>query len=327
MKRILIISLFALLVTSCGGTSSTMTGSSDNSLIIYSSSLSSSSTSSSSTSEASKLLPIQIQNIYSDNEFTLEEFPNTTFRIGPRVLNEAGNLYVYPLYVNDVRVTENTIDRLLFAYDVNKDGYRDLVFSEEINTNRTAIINGFDAHNMKRMENKLGLRQYRIDLKIEEEKLRARAYMASTSSGVTFDYADLAYSEEKGLYFVWDNMYQFKDFRLDRITLDDEDKTIVNPTINESGVNYSLSANVNYVFEIAAPREENPTIEEFDFYRQSGFDVKVGDQVLGVNKFEHISSENDVHKFRINFHDYMKEFVYTFTIPCKSFSINVTLND
>ena len=309
MKRFLFISLFALLLASCGGANSSLTSKS------------------ASSSDISPLPAIQIKDVYSEHEFKLEEFPDITFRIGPRVLNEEDNLYVCPLYANDVQITQRTIDRLLFAYDVNKDGYRDLVFSEKLDKNNTIHINGFDAHNMKRMENNLGLRQYRMNLEIEEERLRARAYMASTISSVTFDYAELAYSEEKGLYFVWDNMYQFKDFKLDKITLDDENKTIINPTINESGINYALHANTDYIFEIAAPREDNPNIKDIDFYRQSGFDVAVGDQVLGVNKFENLSSENDVHNFRVNFTDRVKEFTYKFVIPCMSFSINITLED
>lgn len=287
------------------------------------------STTSGSSNEPRSLPTIQIEDVYNDHEFSLEEFPNVTFRIGPRILNEEGNLYVHPLYANDVRITEDTLDRLLFAYDVNKDGYRDLVFSENIKEGqkKTTHINAFDAHNMKKMVNKLGFKQYRMDLEIEEGRLRARAYTASTNSGVTFDYAELAYTDEKGLYFVWDNMYQFKEFKLDKITLDDENKTLVNPVINENGTNYTLSANIDYIFEIATPRENNPKIADLDFYRQSGFDVKVGDDVLGVNKFEYLSSENDIHRFRVNFIGQVKEFVYTFIIPCMSFSINVSIAD
>ena len=279
--------------------------------------------------ELLNLPPIQIEDVYSDHKFALEEFPDVILKIGPKVLNEDETLYVHPLYVNGVRVTEDTIDRLLFAYDVNKDGYRDLVFSENIEENgkKTTHINGFDIHNMKKMENKLGFKQYRMDLHIDGESLKARAYMASTISAVTFDYAELAYTEEKGLYFVWDNMYQFTDFKLNRITLNDENKTVIAPVINEAGVNYALHANTDYIFEIDAPREENPTIETFDFERQTGFDVKVGDDTLPVYKFQYQSSENDVHKYLVNFLDSTKEFVYTFTIPCMSFSINVTLVD
>ena len=320
MKRLILLSLFALLMTSCGETSNSISSNSSDF---------SSSSNISSTNGLKDLSAVQIKDVYNDHEFKLEEFPDVTFRIGPRALNEEGSLYVHPLYVNDVRITEDTIDRLLFAYDVNKDGYRDLVFSENIKegNKKTTHINGFDVRNMKKMENKLGFKQYRMDLEIEEGRLRTRAYTASTISGVTFDYAELAYTEEKGLYFVWDNMYQFKDFKLDKITLDDDNKTLVNPVINENGVNYTLNANVDYIFEIAAPREENPKITDFDFYRQSGFDVKVGDDVLGVNKFEYISEENGVHKFRVNFVGQLKEFIYTFTIPCMSFSINVKIAD
>ena len=270
---------------------------------------------------------VQIQDVYNAHEFTLEEFPDVTLRIGPRILNDEGTLYVFPLYVDDVRVTEGTIDRLLFAYDVNKDGYRDLVFSENINPNgsKRARINGFDIHNMKRMENRLGAKQYNLDLVIDGEDLKARAYMASTISAVTFDYAEIWYTESNGLYFIWDNMYQFKRFELNKITLDDEDKTLVKA--NEFSGIYNLKVNTDYIFYIGAPREENPTITDFNFDRQSGLDVKVGDDTLPVNKFEYVVSENDVHQFRINFTDRTREFAYTFTIPCMSFSVDIRLVD
>lgn len=273
------------------------------------------------------LPPIQIEDVYSDHEFTLEEFPDTTFRIGPRILNDEGTLYVYPLYVNDVRVTKNTIDRLLFAYDVNKDGYRDLVFSERIGENgsKASRISAFDAFNMKRMEDKSWQNQYHMDLVIKDDCLKARAYMASTTSSVTFDYADIFYSEQRGLSFIWDNMYQFKRFELNKITLDDEDKTLVKAD-EFSGI-YNLKVNTDYIFYIGAPREENPTITDFDFDRQSGLDVKVGDDTLPVNKFEYVASENDVHQYRINFTDRTREFAYTFLIPSMSFTIAINIVD
>ena len=273
------------------------------------------------------LPPIRIDNVYEDHEFSLEEFPNAVLRIGPEVLSDDGKYTFHPLYVNDVRVTEETIDRLLFAYDVNKDGYRDLVFSEKIHENEknTTHINGFDIHNMKKMENKLGFRQYRMGLEIADGRLRTYAYQASTISSMIFDYAELAYTDEKGLYFDWDNMYQFKDFKLDRVTLDDENKTIINQTVNDNGVHYSLKANVDYIFEIAAPREDNPTIKEFDFERNTGFDVDVNDEIFPVRKFDYISNENNVHKYRVNLFDSVKEFEYQFHIPCMSFSINISI--
>lgn len=311
MKKIFLLPLFVLLLTGCEEVnSSDVTPISSNTPI--------------SSSSVTALPPIQITDVYNEHEFTLEEFPDVKFKIGPRVLNAEGNLYVYPLYVNDVRVTEQTIDRLLFAYDVNKDGYRDLVFNEKV-THYDSYINGFDVHNNKKMVNNLGKRQYNVGLEIEGERLKAKAYMASTISSVTFDYAELAYNDEKDLYFEWDNMYQFKEFKLNKITLNDNGKTIVNPSINNNESIYNLIPNTDYVFEISAPREDNPKITDFNFDRMSGFDVSVGDEILGVNKFQYLSSENDIHKYLVNFTNHKTEFIYTFTLPCMSFSINVKL--
>ena len=78
------------------------------------------------------LPPVRMNNTYTDREFSLEEFPDAKLRIGPEVLSDDGKHIFHPLYVNDVRVTVETIDGDLFAYDVNKDGYRDLVFKEKI---------------------------------------------------------------------------------------------------------------------------------------------------------------------------------------------------
>ena len=80
-------------MTSCGKTSSSISSNSSDL---------SSSSNISSTSELKDLSAVQIKDVYNDHEFKLEEFPDVTFRIGPRVLNEEGSLYVHPLYVNDV---------------------------------------------------------------------------------------------------------------------------------------------------------------------------------------------------------------------------------
>ena len=262
-------------------------------------------------------------NLLQEKDYHLEEFPNVTIKLGPRVLNEEGTLYVYPLYVNDVKVTEDRPDEL-YAYDINNDGYRDLVFRHYRQTSvRTALVSGFDIRHMSAMPNNLG-RQYIMGFNIEEDgHLKAYAYTASTINKVIYDYADIAYSESKGIYYIWDNQYQFTDFKLDGVSLDDENKT----PVEHFGVSYSLKANTDYLFRIAAPRVENPTIQELDFYRQSGLDVSVDDDVLGVNKFEYVSSENDVHTVRINFRDNVPIFTYKFVIPGWSFYVNITLGE
>ena len=84
----------------------------------------------SSTTSQVKEYPAKEFTSYSEKTFKLEEFPNVKFSLGPRELNEEGNKYVLPLYVNDVKVT-NDYPRSLWAYDVNKDGYRELVFRWE----------------------------------------------------------------------------------------------------------------------------------------------------------------------------------------------------
>ena len=124
MKSLIKLSLLLVLGLSaigCSGKSASSSASSGDS----SSSASSSGALSSSSNAPVALPAIQIKDVYNDSEFTLEELPDVTFRIGPKVLNDDGSLYVHPLYANDVRITEDTIDRLLFAYDINKDGYRD----------------------------------------------------------------------------------------------------------------------------------------------------------------------------------------------------------
>ena len=261
-----------------------------------------------------KILPAkEITNTLNESTFRLQEFPNTKFSLGPRVLNEEGTKYVLPLYVNNVKITEDH-PRSLWAYDVNKDGYRELVFRYE--DNNKYLIRSFDVKNMKEMEYK-GPRQFISELVgTDDGGLRVQAYSASTISKIVFDIADLAYSEEQGLYFIWDNIYQFTDFRLDEVT---ENGNVVEMINNV----YEVKAETDYVFAVAAPREENPKLEITDFDK-TGFNVYVDDKVFGVNKFNPIRSENDVHYYQVNFAEKnpVKEFTYSFMLPSRHFEVN-----
>lgn len=276
-------------------------------------------TSQTSTNPKKNLPPKEID-VYQEGQFKLEDFPFVKFSIGPKELNADGNKYVYPLYVNDVKVTDDR-PRYMWAYDVNKDGYRELVFRYE--ESPRSFIRSFDVYNMKEMPYK-GKRQSICEFYKEEgsDKLRIRSYAASTINKIVFDYADMAYSEEKGFHFIWDNMYQFTDFKLNQIL----DNGMPIEMINNA---YKLQTEKDYIFEIAAPRVENPTLELTDFERQTGFNVYVDDQLYGVNKFYYQDNQNDIYRFLVNFtsKNPVKEFTYLFQIPAKYFEINIRLFD
>ena len=267
----------------------------------------------SSTTSQVKEYPAKEFTSYSEKTFKLEEFPNVKFSLGPRELNEEGNKYVLPLYVNDVKVT-NDYPRSLWAYDVNKDGYRELVFRWE--SGSRYYIRSFDVKNMKEMEYK-GPRQFISELvKVDDGRLRVQAYAASTVSKVVFDIADMAYSEEQGFYFIWDNIYQFTDLRLDSVT----ENGVVVDMINNT---YKVHAETDLEFAIAAPREANPKLEIDDFYK-TGFNVYVDEKVFSVNKFNFIRCENDVYYYQVNFTEKnpVKEFTYSFMIPSRHYEAN-----
>lgn len=272
-----------------------------------------SSSAESSASSEVKNLPAKQFNTLSEGNFKLEEFPNIKFSFGPKELNAEGNKYVYPLNVNGVKITEDR-PRSLWAYDVNKDGYRELVFRYEKGSKYT--IRSFDVKNMKEMEYK-GPRQFISELVATDDgDLRVQAYAASTISKVVFDTAQMAYSEEQGFYFIWDNIYQFTDFRLDEITENGNTVDMINNV-------YEVKAETDYLFAVAAPREEGATLEITDFGK-TGFNIYVNDEVYGVNKFNLLRSENNVHYYQVNFNknNPVKEFTYSFMLPSRHFEVN-----
>ena len=266
-----------------------------------------------SSEEPVKILPAKEFNAISTKNFRLDEFPNVKFSFGPQELNAEGNKYVYPLCVDGVKITEDR-PRSLWAYDVNKDGYRELVFRYE-NGSKYAI-RSFDVKNMKEMEYK-GPRQFISELVATDDgDLRVQAYAASTTSKMVFDSAQMAYSKEQGFYFIWDNIYQFTDFRLDKITENDNIVDMINNV-------YEVKAETDYMFAIAAPREQGATLELTDFGK-TGFNVYVNDELYGVNKFNLIRSENDVHYYQVNFTEKnpVKEFTYSFMLPSRHFEVS-----
>ena len=260
-----------------------------------------------------KIIPPKEFNTLNEGKFKLDEFPNVKFSFGPRELNAAGNKYVLPVYVNGVKVTEDS-PRSLWAYDVNKDGYRELVFRYE-NSPRYAI-RSFDVKNMKEMEYK-GPRQFISELVLADDgDLRVQAYAASTSNKIVFDRATMAYSEEQGFYFIWDNIFQFTDFRLDSIA---ENGNVLSMNNNV----YQVKAETDYLFAVAAPREEGAALEITDFGK-TGFNVYVDDELFSVNKFNLIRSENNIHYYQVNFTERnpVKEFTYSFMLPSRHFEVN-----
>ena len=275
-----------------------------------------------SSSAPKALAPKELKFSPTDNVkfFSLEELPDVRISIGRRTDLEGGDVSSKALYVGDTRVDEKIIIGSVFAYDVNNDGFRDLVFNEEFEENGRTIVqvNGFDVRNMKKMVNTTY--KYILDLNIEGEKVKAQSYTASTGHKIIHDYADIAYSEEKGLYFIWDNIYQFKEFKFGGITKDDENKTPVNP---ENG-KYILKEQADYLFKISAPREDNPTIQELDFEHGPGFTVRFTDESLPSYKtYDYLGEENGIHTFRLGFFSVPDYATYVFKIPSASFSVTL----
>ena len=150
----------------------------------------------------------------------------------------------------------------------------------------------------------------------DDGDLRVQAYAASTSNKIVFDRATMAYSEEQGFYFIWDNIFQFTDFRLDSIA---ENGNVLSMNNNV----YQVKAETDYLFAVAAPREEGAALEITDFGK-TGFNVYVDDELFSVNKFNLIRSENNIHYYQVNFTERnpVKEFTYSFMLPSRHFEVN-----
>ena len=144
------------------------------------------------------------------------------------------------LYYGDTRIGENLhYDPYIYASDINGDGYREIVFAH--NEMRSDGFTVYDIKNAKTLFSqedmtveKFGrFASYQYALDIREGELVFLPVLGHFMGPREFeerkivDWGHLKWSEEKGCYFKWDNVYEIRQIILDSICLKGDDTRLV----------------------------------------------------------------------------------------------------
>ena len=180
--------------------------------------------------------------------FSLEEFKDVTFVIKNNVR---------ALYANDVLVESNLYTSpYIYASDINNDGYRELIFdrNNKENENRGDYFVVYDVKNNKVLLDEANTKErshhnYRFNYGLIEDKLTFYPYIGNYNESSICDYGYLRYSQEKGPYFEWKNIFAISSIELVKFYTNDTDKVEVVATNNvytfKVGTKYCMEYKVN----------------------------------------------------------------------------------
>lgn len=128
-----------------------------------------------------------------------------TLKYGDVIISS--NLYVGPQFV---------------ASDINGDGYRELVFLEKTeDRNRSFVVYDVKNSNILFKQADLAVEKhghyasYRYSYDLRSDHLTFLPYIGNYSEETIVDYGHLKWSEQKGCYFEWENIFKIKYIILD----------------------------------------------------------------------------------------------------------------
>ena len=215
--------------------------------------------------KSSSLKPMKIYDWYHDSKiptasttFTLEEFENPTFKVSNALaITHEGS----DLKIEDVNA--------IYAYDINKDGYRDLCISTSTKTSPYAdycLI--YDVKNNKQLfyivdttVNKYN--DYHFSL--EKDKLLLTKDSCDKSAVVekTYSRGLMDYSKEKGVYTMWENMYDFNTCDIS-LSFGDIDNNKVDMKVDGNVNVVDIDMNAMYCFTVDYYSKDFTNINNLD---------------------------------------------------------------
>lgn len=184
-------------------------------------------------------------------EFSLEEFKDVAFKF------ESSNGSGGKIYVNNIVIEEDMATSLyIFASDINRDGYRELIYdrNEREGESRGNYFVVYDVKNMKVLFDEVNTRVgsyafYRFNYGMVEDKLTFYPYIGNYSENSIVDYGYLRYTEEKGAYFEWQNIFAITSIELVRFYINEEGYPSIEPVNNvytfHKGIKCSMEYKVN----------------------------------------------------------------------------------
>ena len=183
--------------------------------------------------------------------FLLKEFKDITFTI------KQSNGSKRELYANETLIEDNLYPAIeIYASDINNDGYREIVFdrNERDGESRGDYFVVYDVKNGKVLLDEANTKErshynYRFNYGLLENKLTFYPYLGNYSESSIVDYGYLKYSEEKGPYFAYQNIFAITSIELVKFYINDTDKAEVLPVNNvytfKVGTKYCMEYKVN----------------------------------------------------------------------------------
>ena len=184
--------------------------------------------------------------------FKLDEFDNVTFTL------KTTNGFNGALFVNDTEIESSlSTSMYIFASDINNDGYREIVFDRNKRDGESAgnYFVVYDVKNMKILLDESTTKErshynYRFNYGMIEDKLTFYPYLGNYSESSIVDYGYLRYSNDKGCYFEYKNIFAITSIELVKFYINDTNKTEVVPENNV----YTFHLNTNYCMEYKVNR-------------------------------------------------------------------------
>lgn len=153
-----------------------------------------------------------------------------------------------------------------FATDINKDGYREIVFFEK-DEQRNKNFHVYDLKNGRTIlkQKEMTLEKfnryygYRYNLDIRDNHVVFLPYIGNFSESTIIDYGHLRWSEDKGAYFEWENIYKVKQIVFDGIYVKGSDTPVLTDGYaanlwDETIWYYNLELNTRYYLKYTVIR-------------------------------------------------------------------------
>lgn len=155
-----------------------------------------------------------------------------------------------------------------FASDINKDGYREIVFFEK-DEQRNKNFHVYDLKNGRTIlkQKEMTLEKfnryygYRYNLDIRDNHVVFLPYIGNFSENTIIDYGHLRWSEDKGAYFEWENIYKVKQIVFDGIYVKGSDTPVLTDGYaanlwDETIWYYELELNTRYYLKYTVIRDD-----------------------------------------------------------------------
>ena len=155
-----------------------------------------------------------------------------------------------------------------FASDINKDGYREIVFFEK-DEQRNKNFHVYDLKNGRTIlkQKEMTLEKfnryygYRYNLDIRDNHVVFLPYIGNFGESTIVDYGHLRWSEDKGAYFEWENIYKVKQIVFDGIYVKGSDTPVLTDGYaanlwDETIWYYNLELNTRYYLKYTVIRDD-----------------------------------------------------------------------